>query len=357
MKSLVNVNNSSFLRMSQGLPAGVALAAALLVPEMAVGQGPGLSGKQVVDAVCSNCHAKGTEGAPKIGDAAAWKPRAAQGLTSLSLHALQGLRKMPPHGGNPGLSDGDIKRAITYMVNQSGGHWTEPVEVATAFRDRSGEQIVKAQCIKCHESGVEGAPRIGDLAAWGPRFSHGTDFLVRSAIKGHGAMPPRGGMADLTDSEIRLAALYMFNKGVVPNGGSPVAKANGEDRNHKVVEGMDVYLGIVSAESIRVRHLTEDRQGAMSGEIPRGKGYYHVNISLLDRKTGAEIKDAKIELSVEDPVMGEQTKKLNSISFNSAASYGNYFSMPESYTYKITAVIHRTGQSSGTKAKFDFRPN
>jgi len=306
--------------------------------------------------VCANCHATGVDGAPKIGDRQAWKPRAAQGLTSLTQHALQGVRKMPPHGGSPGLGDLDIKRAITYMVNQSGGHWIEPVAVATAFHERSGEQIVNTQCVKCHEKGLEGAPRIGDLAAWAPRFAHGMDFLVRSAIKGHGAMPPRGGMADLTDVEIRLAALYMFNQGVVPSGTAPIAQTGKEDRNHKIIEGMDVYLGVVSAESIRAMHPTQDQEKSMHGGIPRGKGYYHVNISLLDRQTGAEIRDAMIDLSVEDPVMGEQMKKLDPISFNKTTSYGNYFRMPDNYPYRITALIVRSGQTRAAKAKFDFRP-
>ena len=69
--------------------------------------------------------------------------------------------------------------------------------------------------MKCHETGVNGAPKIGDRAAWIPRVKQGLDVVVRSAIKGHGAMPPRGGMADLTDTEIRSAVIYMMNYGVV----------------------------------------------------------------------------------------------------------------------------------------------
>lgn len=356
MSNRLDVEKASHPRVSKKLVTGTILVALLLASQAAAAKGAALSGKLVVDAVCANCHATGVEGAPKIGDRQAWKPRAAQGLTSLSQHALQGLRKMPPHGGNPGLGDLDIKRAITYMVNQSGGNWIEPVAVANAFQERSGEQIVNTQCIKCHEKGLEGAPRIGDLAAWVPRFSHGTEFLVRSAIKGHGAMPPRGGMADLTDSEIRLAALYMFNKGVVPNGTAVVAQTVKEDRNHKIIEGMDVYLGVISADSIRAMHPTQGQEKTMHGGIPKGKGYYHVNISLLDRKTGAEIRDAMIDLRVEDPVMGEQMKKLDPISFNKTTSYGNYFRMPENYAYKITAQIVRGGQSHAAKAKFAFRP-
>ena len=79
------------------------------------------SGKDVVDAVCAECHATGVDGAPKVGDADAWSSRASQGLSSLTEHALEGVRKMPAHGGHPELSDLEIARAVTYMVNQSGG--------------------------------------------------------------------------------------------------------------------------------------------------------------------------------------------------------------------------------------------
>ena len=80
-------------------------------------------------------------------------------------------------------------------------------------KERSGEQVVKAQCVKCHGTGVNGAPKIGDKAAWTPRLKNGVDATVRSAIHGHGNMPARGGMADLTDPEVRAAILYIFNPG------------------------------------------------------------------------------------------------------------------------------------------------
>ena len=46
-------------------------------------------GKEVVDAVCSECHVPGKEGAPRIGDANAWASRASQGLTALTNHAIK----------------------------------------------------------------------------------------------------------------------------------------------------------------------------------------------------------------------------------------------------------------------------
>jgi cytochrome c5 len=174
------------------------------------------SGKEVVDAVCVACHGTGANGAPKIGDKKAWAKRASQGLTGLTEHAIKGIRQMPPHGGSPNLTDLEIARAITYMVNQSGGRWIEPVSVKDLAAERRGEEIVRAQCFKCHEAGVGGAPKIGDRAAWAPRLKDGLDNTVRSAIKGHGGMPARGGMANLTDSELRSAIVYMFSKGAAP---------------------------------------------------------------------------------------------------------------------------------------------
>jgi cytochrome c5 len=192
------------------LIAFLALAAAALLPSAARAQSTGLSGKEVVEAVCSQCHASGAKGAPKIGDKQAWSKRASRGLSSLTDNALKGIRQMPSHGGNQSLSDMEIKRAVAYMVNQSGGKWREPVDKSAPPAPRTGEQIVKAQCIKCHEAGKGGAPKIGDRDAWIPRLKNGLDNTVRSAINGHGGMPARGGLADLTDAEMRSAVIYLF---------------------------------------------------------------------------------------------------------------------------------------------------
>jgi len=193
----------------------VAACIASIGPLAALAAAPGdRSGKEVVDHVCAACHATGKDGAPKIGDTKAWEAREKRGLSALTATALEGVRKMPPHGGSLSLNDVEIKRAITYMVNQSGGSWQEPIDRRHLPADRTGEQIVKAQCVKCHGKGLNGAPKIGDKAAWIDRAKLGFDSVVRSAINGHGAMPSRGGMPNLTDSEMRAAVTYMFQQSV-----------------------------------------------------------------------------------------------------------------------------------------------
>ncbi len=195
----------SFLSFARALALPLALSApAAMAAER--------SGQQVVIDICAKCHVTGEMNAPKIGDTAAWSKRTEQGLTGLTAHALNGIRNMPAHGGSPGLSDFEIQKAITYMVNHSGGHWVEPTDKTKPATLRGGEQIVKEKCVECHQSGKGGAPKIGDRDAWVSRVSRGFDGVVASAIHGHGPMPPRGGMADLTDPEIRAAVIYMFQQ-------------------------------------------------------------------------------------------------------------------------------------------------
>jgi cytochrome c oxidase subunit 2 len=76
-------------------------------------------GKMIYDQLCQACHAKGLTGAPTTGDKAAWAPRIALGDAVLVQNAIKGIRMMPPRGGNPALSDDQVKAAVQYIVGQS----------------------------------------------------------------------------------------------------------------------------------------------------------------------------------------------------------------------------------------------
>jgi len=307
-------------------------------------------GKDVVDAVCSGCHLQGKDNAPRIGDVNAWSVRASQGLTALTNNAVKGIRNMPAHGGNAGVSDIEIERAITYMVNQSGGHWVEPVGGGTPAVVRTSESIVRAQCATCHESGRDGAPKIGDQAAWIPRLKRGLDPLVASAVHGHGPMPSRGGLPDLSDAEIRGAIVYMFSYGVPP--AAPPAPAAAADPHHKVVSGTDIYLGMMRAESMRAAY--EKARINDKPAIPSGKGYYHVNISLVDSKSQVPVTDAQVKVLVSDGMTSE-THTLGLLGANNTVSYGSFYRFSSGSAYNITAEIRRPGMAGTIEAKFDFR--
>ena len=74
---------------------------------------------------------------------------------------------------------------------------------------RDGATVYNTVCAACHGSGVAGAPKAGDKAAWAPRIAAGMAALLKNASAGKGAMPPKGGSADLSDDELKAAVEYL----------------------------------------------------------------------------------------------------------------------------------------------------
>lgn len=77
--------------------------------------------------------------------------------------------------------------------------------VATA----DGAATYKEACQACHLTGAAGAPKLGDKEAWKARIATGNDAMYASVIQGKGAMPPKGGRADLSDDVVKAAVDYM----------------------------------------------------------------------------------------------------------------------------------------------------
>lgn len=312
------------------------------------------SSKEVVDKVCAACHASGKNGAPKIGDREAWSERSSQGLSSLTSHALEGIRNMPAHGGDAQLGDLEIARAVTYMVNQSGGNWIEPESAEDLAKERSGKQVVEARCANCHAKGIDGAPKVGDLQAWVQRMRHGLPYLVNSAIHGHGGMPPRGGQANLTDTEIRSAILYMYNPA-----GTPTVASSGTakrktvtDPNHRLVDGVKIFLGLMPVANLRA--LPKDSpERKMLGTIPKGSGYYHVNVSLYDEKSHAPINDARVEMQFDWPGLSSPPVEMEPMAL--AGSYDHYVKPQPGTSYMITLHIKIPGMDETVEAKFEHK--
>ena len=216
----------------------------------ASGPRPARAGEEVYKLQCATCHANGVAGAPKLADNAAWADRIKTGLESLVNSAIKGKGAMGAQGGGD-YSDLEIARAVVYMANTAGGKFDEPKEeaaggeapaapqaaasapaapapapaapapaasapaaapapaaaVQTAAAD--GKKIYDTTCGVCHNSGVAGAPKLGDKAGWSERVAAGMDTLVAHSINGIRAMPPRGGNAKLSDAEVRAAVEYM----------------------------------------------------------------------------------------------------------------------------------------------------
>jgi cytochrome c5 len=218
------------------------------------------SGEEVFKAVCSACHANGTAGAPKFGDAGAWAPRISEGYDTLLHNALNGKGAMPARGGTSpdDYSDFEIARAVVYMANNGGAKFAEPAQPApgaaaasssapasaapaaansnenaqaaaavaalasvpqaaapasgaqSADASQAGKALYQQVCQACHAAGVLGAPKFGDKDAWAPRLKDPMDTIYNYALHGKGAMPAKGG-SNAPDADVKAAVDYMVN--------------------------------------------------------------------------------------------------------------------------------------------------
>ncbi len=97
--------------------AGETPPASAPAPAAVQEQDPGAATYQQV---CSACHGTGAAGAPKLGDQAAWAPRAERGIDALLETAIQGKGAMPPRGTCATCSDEDLRAVIRYMLAEMG---------------------------------------------------------------------------------------------------------------------------------------------------------------------------------------------------------------------------------------------
>ena len=281
------------------------------------------TGESIYKETCATCHATGIANAPKLDDKAAWESRMANGIDGLVKTAIAGKGAMPARGGNPAITDEEMKEIILYMTKSAGIEVSAPAKVdapptatetiatektatttaampapvtagattiakapeapaapksptapepvaavtetptapevvkaqteapkapepeivqkevpkapepevaekeapktpepaaitetqeAPAVDLAKGEKVYKTSCFACHESGVAGSPKLGDVTAWEARLAMGNEAMYASAINGKGVMPPKGGNMGLSDEDVKAAVDYIAAK-------------------------------------------------------------------------------------------------------------------------------------------------
>ena len=88
------------------------------------------SGQEVYEAACVACHGSGALGAPRFENKGDWSARIGQGYDTLIKNAIEGIRQMPPRGGNADLTDAEVARAVAYMANAAGASFEAPEAAA-----------------------------------------------------------------------------------------------------------------------------------------------------------------------------------------------------------------------------------
>ncbi len=107
-------------------------------------------------------------------------------------------------------SDSQSEESIARRIQPVAGFKLVDADAPKVFK--TGEQVYQSTCSACHGTGVAGAPKFGDKDAWAKFIKQGYEDLVKNAIHGIGAMPPKGGNASLDDFEVARAVVYMTNQ-------------------------------------------------------------------------------------------------------------------------------------------------
>ena len=136
------------------------------------------------------------------------------GLTIIILVIANMLYK-----GDAMESDMRVQKAVAERVKPIGevhigsvpeGATAPAAAAQVAAADLSGDQVYQQVCASCHAAGVLNAPKPGDAAAWEPRLAKGIDTVYANAINGIGAMPAKGGRADMSDEAIKAAVDHLI---------------------------------------------------------------------------------------------------------------------------------------------------
>jgi cytochrome c5 len=115
-------------------------------------------------------------------------------------------------GGKPEAAKDSEEDVATRIQPVAGFELQKAPGAAAGGGAKDGATIFNTVCAACHNSGAAGAPKPGDKAAWAPRLAQGNETLYRNAINGKGAMPPKGGAANLSDGEVKAAVDFLVGK-------------------------------------------------------------------------------------------------------------------------------------------------
>jgi len=208
-------------------------------------------GKVIYDQACFACHATTALGAPVLGAKDAWTQRFEKGFEMLLSNVIEGYTGesgiMPPKGGFTYLTDQNVRDALIFMLQESGGEALVPTGNASTAGERGaatapdaitelsattalveqitsidptedlvkGEEVYDSACFICHTPGAAGAPKHGDAKSWAGRNEQDLAVLHDHAINGYmgksGLMPPKGGRVDLSDDDVKAAVAYMLD--------------------------------------------------------------------------------------------------------------------------------------------------
>ena len=127
----------------------------------------------------------------------------------------------------------------------------------------------------------------------------------------------------------------------------------GEDTQHKIVDGVSIYVGVLPAAML-LGHPKEHHEREMHGGVPAGTNRYHVVVALFDATSGKRVINAQVKIGGASIGMAASRMKAEPMLVNSLVTYGNYVSLPGQGPYRIQIEIRRPGVRKPIEVEFDY---
>jgi cytochrome c5 len=96
-----------------------------------------------------------------------------------------------------------------------------------------GRQTYEFACARCHDSGLNGAPKVTERAAWVARAPEWAAVLESHAVNGWLDMPPKGGYRHLVPDDVAAAVAHIR---------AQLGPAAAATMSRQDVEGRRIYL-------------------------------------------------------------------------------------------------------------------
>ncbi len=161
---------------------------------------------------------------------------------------------------------------------------------------KSGKQVYYYVCFKCHETGVMGAPKVGDPSAWKSIIKQGKQILYQHSINGFGAMPVTAG-SSLSDSHIKGGVDYLFSQVSGGGGGQQAAAQSSGKQAYDQVCARCHATGMLGAPKV-------GSESAWASRIKKGKQALYQNAIngigiIMPPKGGSTLPDSQVKAAVD----------------------------------------------------------
>lgn len=187
-------------------------------------------------------------------------------VIALAVLLFYGLSPIVSSGADPIKMDSEV---IAERIQPVAGF--KLVDADAPVVVKTGQEVFESTCSACHGSGVAGAPKFGDKDSWASYIKQGYDDLLKNALNGIGAMPPRGGNASLSDLEVARAVVYMANNsGADFDEPSDEAAADGTDSDNAAdaADNDETATSSDKDQAAESSDATADKVAASVKELP-----------------------------------------------------------------------------------------